>query len=60
MSDKTFNILLGILLIVLGGIMLIAKDYNKKQDNFAGKSASYQYIILSIFLIIGGIIALLK
>ena len=60
MSEQTFEILLGSLLILLGGFMLLSKDYKKKPDNYAGKTARIQYIILSIFLIIGGLITLLK
>lgn len=58
MTEETYNLILGLLLMALGVLILILKSRNplKKDENEFGKAAHYQFIILGIFLIVIGII----
>ncbi len=58
MTDETYNLILGLLLMALGVLILIFKSRSplKKDENEFGKAAHYQFIILGIFLIVIGII----
>ncbi|GAB3009792.1 hypothetical protein GCM10027284_30360 [Cyclobacterium sediminis] len=56
-----FDWIIGFGLAVIGILILIVKfSRTDKHDNEFGKAAHYQYIIIGIFLIIGGIIYLIK
>lgn len=59
--DSLFDWIIGLGLVVLGILILIVKfSRTEKHDNEFGKAANYQLIIIGIFLIIGGIIYLIK
>ena len=57
MSEETFNLILGILLICFGTLILVYKIMNplKKDENEFGKAAHYQIIGLAIVLVMIGI-----
>jgi hypothetical protein len=57
MSEETFDLILGILLIGFGTLLLIYKIMNplKKDENEFGKAAHYQIIGLAIVLVMIGI-----
>lgn len=57
MSEETFDLILGMLLIVFGALILIYKIRNplQKNENVSGKAAHYQIIGLAIVLVMIGI-----
>jgi len=57
--DSLFDWIIGIGLVVIG-ILILKFSRTEKHDNEFGKAAHYQLIIIGIFLIIGGIIYLIK
>ena len=57
MSEETFDLILGILLIGFGTLILINKIMNplQKDENESGKAGHYQIIGLAIVLVMIGI-----
>jgi hypothetical protein len=60
MTDKFLLIILGVLLLLLGVLLLTLKLRAKKEMDTFGKAAKGQMIVVSIGLILGGLILILK
>jgi heme/copper-type cytochrome/quinol oxidase subunit 2 len=64
MTDATLTIIIASLIILLGLLILIARfkggPTNNEEGNPAGRAARIEIVILGIFMIIGGLIALIR
>ena len=58
MTNQTYDFILGMLLVFLGGLILVYKVMNplSKDENVSGKAAHFQVIVLAIGLILTGLI----
>lgn len=60
MSDELLLTIIGGLLVLLGGLLLILRLRSAKASDTFGKAAAGQMIVLSITLMLGGLILILK
>ena len=60
MTDEILLTIIGVLLLLLGVLLLTLKLGTKKETDTFGKAAKGQMIVLSIGLIIGGLIMIVK
>lgn len=60
MTDETLYIIIGSLLIILGATLLVLKLRGKRESDTFGKAARGQMIVVSIGLVLGGLILIIK
>ena len=64
MADGTLTIIIASLTIVLGGLILIARFKVGRVDiepgNPSAKAARGEIVVLAIFMIVGGLIAIIR
>ena len=60
MTDEFLLTIVGVLLLLLGVLLLTLKLRAKKETDTFGKAAKGQMIVMSIGLILGGLILIIK